>query len=76
MTLETLSSTCIGIIAAWATWCVVSRKVNDGLLGKIIFAAIALTGYAMVIRTESTFFTPTVVGVTFHGALADRKSVV
>ncbi|MGS0735551.1 hypothetical protein ACVBEG_03095 [Pseudomonas sp. GG8] len=70
MTLEILSTTCIGLIAAWATWCVLSRKVNDGVVGKIIFAAIALAGYAMVIRTESTFFTPTVAGVTFHAALA------
>lgn len=70
MTLENLSSTYIGIIAAWATWCVVSRKVNDGVFGKLVYAAIALAGYAMVIRTETMFFTPTVAGLTFHGALA------
>ncbi|MGV8917818.1 MAG: hypothetical protein ACOH2R_08470 [Pseudomonas sp.] len=70
MTIEILSSTYIGIIAAWATWCVVSRKVNDGVLGKIVYAVIALAGYAMVTRTESVFFTPTVAGVTFHGGLA------
>lgn len=70
MTLETLSSTYIGIIAAWATWCVLSRKVNDGVVGKIIYAVIALAGYAIVMRTENIFFTPSIAGVTLHGALA------
>lgn len=67
---ETLSSTFIGLISFWATWCVLSHKVHDGIVGKIIYAVIALAGYAMVTRHESIFFTPSVAGLTFHGGLA------
>ena len=65
-----MSSTYIGIIAAWATWCVLSRKVNDGIVGKMIYAVIALSGYAIVMRAENIFFTPSIAGVTLHGSLA------
>lgn len=30
------------IIFAWAVWCVFSKAVKDGILGKIFFSAIAL----------------------------------
>ena len=70
MTIESLSSLFIGAIAFWAVWCALSRKVNDGIVGKVIYAVIALSGYAIVMRVETVFITPTVAGVTFHGALA------
>ena len=71
MTIENWSSAFIAMIAAWATWCVLSRKVNDGVLGKLIYVVIALAGYAIVVRADTVFFSPTVAGVTL-----DRKSVV
>lgn len=70
MTIENLSTAFIGMIAAWATWCVLSAKVRDGIVGKIIYAIIALSGYAIVMRADTVFFSPTVAGVTFHAALA------
>lgn len=70
MTLETLSTIFIAIISAWAVWCALSGKVRDGILGKLIYAVIAIAGYAIVTRTETLFFTPSVAGVTFHGGLA------
>lgn len=70
MTIENWSSVFVAMIAAWATWCVLSRKVNDGVLGKVIYAVIALAGYAIVVRAETVFFSPTVAGVTLHAALA------
>lgn len=70
MTTQLLSSFFIAIISIWATWSVLSHKVRDGIVGKIIYATIALAGYAIVTREESFFITPTVAGVTFHAALA------
>ncbi|MDY7559947.1 hypothetical protein QN366_04905 [Pseudomonas sp. CCC3.2] len=70
MNLEFFSSVVIAIISAWAVWCCLSRKVNDGIAGKLIYAVIAVSGYAIVTRTETMFFSPSVAGVTFHAGLA------
>ncbi len=70
MNLEFMSTLTIGIISAWAVWCALSHKVKDGIVGKLIYAVIAISGYAIVTRTETMFFTPSVAGVTFHAGLA------
>lgn len=70
MSLQLLSTIFISTIAAWATWCVLSKQVRDGIVGKVIYAAIALSGFAIATRGETVFFTPSAAGVTFHGALA------
>jgi hypothetical protein len=69
MSLQTLSTAFISIIAIWAMWCVLSHKVRDGIVGKIIYAAIAVSGFAIATRGEAVL-SPTAAGVTFHGALA------
>lgn len=70
MSLQLLSTIFISIIAGWATWCVLSNKVRDGIVGKMIYAAVALSGFAIATRGDTIFFTPSSAGVTFHGALA------
>jgi hypothetical protein len=70
MTFESLTALSCGAIALWATWCALSGKVCDGVLGKFIYAAIAISGYAIFARKENFFFGPTVAGVTLHMALA------
>ncbi|MBC8786536.1 hypothetical protein [Pseudomonas fluorescens] len=70
MSLQTLSTLFISIIAIWAMWCVLSHKVRDGIVGKIIYAAIAVSGFAIATRGETVFLSPSAAGVTFHGALA------
>ena len=70
MTTQFLSTFFIAIISTWAAWSVLSDKVRDGIVGKLIYAVVALAGYAIVTRSESLFITPTVAGVTFHGSLA------
>lgn len=70
MSLQTLSTVFISIIAIWAMWCVLSHKVRDGIVGKIIYAAIAVSGFAIATRGETVFLNPSAAGVTFHGALA------
>ena len=70
MSLQTLSTAFVSIIAIWATWCVLSHKVRDGIVGKIIYAAIAVSGFAIATRGETVLLSPSAAGVTFHGALA------
>lgn len=70
MSLQTFSTLFVSIIAIWAMWCVLSHKVRDGIVGKIIYAAIAVSGFAIATRGETVLFSPSAAGVTFHGALA------
>ena len=70
MILEYINSYSAGVIALWATWCILSRKVRDGVLGKIIYAVIALSGYAILARSERMFFSPTIAGTTLYVSLA------
>ena len=70
MTTQFLSTFFISIISTWAAWSVLSDKVRDGVIGKLIYASVALAGYAIVTRSESLFITPTGAGVTFHASLA------
>ncbi|CAM3214954.1 hypothetical protein [Pseudomonas fluorescens] len=70
MSIQDLSTTFIAVIALHALWCVLTSKVRDGIVGKIIYFTIAISGFAIVTRTETYFISPTVAGVTFHGALA------
>ena len=70
MNFELINSIACGLIALWATWCALSGKVRDGVLGKLVYAAIAISGYAVMTRNQSIFFGPTVAGLTLHASLA------
>lgn len=34
------------ILFSWAVWCICSRKVNDGVFGRVFYSAIALAAFA------------------------------
>jgi hypothetical protein len=70
MSYELITSIACGLIALWATWCVLSGKVKDGILGKLIYAAIAISGYVVMTRSQNIFFGPTTAGLTLHVSLA------
>lgn len=70
MILEYINAGSAGMIAIWATWCVLSGKVRDGVIGKLIYAVIALSGYALLARTDRGFFTPSMAGTTLYVSLA------
>ena len=70
MILEYINAYSAGVIALWATWCILSGKVRDGVVGKIIYAVIALSGYAILARNERLFFSPTIAGTTLYVSLA------
>ncbi len=70
MNLELINSAACGFIALWAAWCVLSGKVRDGILGKLIYSTIAITSFVVMVRSQSIFFGPTSAGLTLHVALA------
>jgi len=70
MNYELLNSIACGLIALWATWCVLSGKVRDGILGKLIYSAIAISGFVVMTRSQNIFFGPTTAGLTLHVSLA------
>jgi len=70
MNLELINSIACGLIALWATWCVLSGKVRDGILGKLIYSTIAISGFVVMSRNQEIFFGPTTAGLTLHVSLA------
>lgn len=70
MSLELINSIACGLIAVWATWCVLSGKVRDGILGKLIYSTIAISGFVVMARNQSVFFGPSSAGITLHVSLA------
>lgn len=69
MNLELINSIACGLIALWATWCVLSGKVRDGIIGKIIYSAIAISGFVVMTRNQTLFIGATNAGLTFHASL-------
>jgi hypothetical protein len=70
MNYELINSIACGLIALWALWCVLSGKVRDGILGKLIYSAIAISGFVVVNREQNIFIGPTAAGLTLHVSLA------
>jgi hypothetical protein len=64
MNLELINSIACGLVALWATWCVLSGKVRDGIVGKLIYSAIAISGFVVMTRNQTLFFGPTNAGPT------------
>jgi len=69
MNLELINSIACGLIGLWATWCVLSGKVRDGIIGKIIYSAIAISGFVVMTRNQTLFIGATNAGLTFHVSL-------
>lgn len=70
MNLEMINSIACGLIAFWATWCVLSGRVRDGVIGKLIYSAVAISGFVVMTRNQNIFFGPTTAGLTLHASLA------
>lgn len=71
MNLELINSIACGLIALWATWCVLSGRVRDGVIGKLIYSAIAISGFVVMSREQNIFMMgPTTAGITLHVSLA------
>ncbi len=55
MNFELINSIACGLIALWAAWCVLSGKVRDGIVGKLIYSTIAITGFVVMVRSQNIF---------------------
>lgn len=66
MNADYVHALCAGSIAVWATWCVLSRKVDDGVIGKIIYAIIAISGYAILARSDGYYFSTRAAETTMY----------
>jgi len=71
MNLELINSIACGLIAFWASWCVLSGRVRDGVIGKLIYSAIAISGFVVMSREQNIFMMgATTAGITLHVSLA------
>lgn len=70
MSLDLINSIACGLIALWAFGCVVSGKVRDGILGKLIYSVIAISGFVVMSRNQYIFLAPTTAGTTLLVFLA------
>ena len=70
MNFDLINAVACGLIAFWATWCVLSGKVRDGVIGKLIYSAIAISGFVVMSRNQSIFFGQTTAVLTMHATLA------
>lgn len=70
MTYEYINAIAAGLIAIWATWCVLSGRVRDGVIGKVLYAVIAISGYAILARSERMFFAANTAWATLMVSLA------
>ncbi|AZF21700.1 hypothetical protein [Pseudomonas sp. R3-52-08] len=43
---------------------------DGGILGKLIYTTIAITGFVVSVRSQNIFFGPTTAGLTLHVSLA------
>lgn len=70
MILEHVATWSAGLIALLATWCCLSGKVRDGVLGKLIYATIAMRGYALLMRNDRLIMSQSVAEATLYASLA------
>lgn len=59
-----------GVIFVWATWCALSRRVRDGVLGKVMFAVAALAALAVILGPQGGYHGPRTAEVTLNVAMA------
>lgn len=43
-------------VGFWALWCVLSRRVRDGVIGKLLYSAVALACFAGAVHKMSGTF--------------------
>ena len=69
MTLHILTAASVAMISTWAMWAIFSKRVRDGVVGKLIYSVIAISGYALTVRGELPWIASTA-GATFLASLA------
>lgn len=58
------------VVFAWATWCALSPRVKDGILGKLMFAVLALSALGMMLGPNGWYGGRQAAETTLHLAMA------
>lgn len=58
------------VIFVWSTWCVFSRRVHDGILGKVLFAIASLAALGVLLGPQYGYDRPHTAEVTLNAAIA------
>ncbi|MFK3971168.1 hypothetical protein ACI2KS_10620 [Pseudomonas sp. NPDC087358] len=69
MSVQLINSIACGLIAFWATWCVLSGRVRDGIVGKLIYSAIAVSAFAVMSCSQGIHLGLNNAGLTLHVSL-------
>lgn len=48
--LQTISLIAVGVLVVHAVWCLKSRRVSDGVFGKLLYLLLSLAAFAYVSR--------------------------
>lgn len=70
MTILAINMVACSIICAWATWCIFSPGVRDGVIGKLLFATVAIAALSVVLGPGYGYHQPDAPGVTLHVCIA------
>jgi hypothetical protein len=70
MMILAVNTVACSIICAWATWCIFSPEVRDGVFGKALFATIAIAALSVVLGPGYGYDKPQTPGVTLHVCIA------
>jgi hypothetical protein len=70
MTILAVNTVACSIICIWATWCIFSPVVQDGVFGKALFATIAIAALSVVLGPGYGYDKPQAPGVTLHVCIA------
>ncbi|QOE32794.1 antiholin [Achromobacter phage Mano] len=65
-----LNLTACAVIFVWASWCALSPRVRDGVLGKIMFAMASLAALAVIVGTDGDYDRADTAEITLNVAIA------
>lgn len=65
-----LNMAACAVIFVWATWCALSPRVRDGVLGKVMFAMCAMAALAVILGPQGGYDGPRSAEVTLNASVA------
>lgn len=58
MKISLVNSVACAAIFMWAFWCIFSRRIRDGVVGKVFYIGVALTSLAVVFGPSYGYYDP------------------
>ena len=63
--MQTVSLIAVGLIVVHAIWCLLSPRVSDGVLGKLLYLLLSLAAFAFISRPSA--FSQMMLNLSFAG---------